>query len=68
MAVGRRDLMKPTRRSQPYRKGRPRPAGRALGNMQRGRTVYGTNPKDVERLAQKRLARKRKRRRRRAVR
>jgi hypothetical protein len=36
--------------------------------MQRGRTVSGYNPKDMERLIQKQVTRRKKRRRRRVVR
>jgi hypothetical protein len=53
--------MRPTRRTQPYRKGPGQPRGVALANMKRGRTIYGHNPADVQRLASKRAARRRRR-------
>ena len=40
--------MKPTRTTQPYRKGARHP-GAALTAMLRGRTMGGWNPKDTER-------------------
>jgi hypothetical protein len=60
--------MKATRRTQPYRRNSRRLLGPALGNMQRGRTVSGYNPKDMDRLIQKQVTRRKKRRRRRVVR
>lgn len=42
--------MKPTRATQPYRKG-PRTPGLALTAMLRGRTVGGMNPADTKRAA-----------------
>ena len=42
----------PTRSTQPYRKGKPRPPGQALLNMMRGRTATGQNPADIQRAAQ----------------
>lgn len=36
--------MKPSRRSQPYRKGAPTRAGGALSAMLRGRAMVGTKP------------------------
>lgn len=54
--------MKPTRKTQPHRKGPRRPTI-ALTNMKRGRTVFGQNPMDAKRAGQKRL-RVRKRRKR----
>lgn len=38
-----------SRRTQPYRKGGPRPPGTALTNMLRGRTTGGYNPADTTR-------------------
>lgn len=43
-----------SRRAQPYRVGNPlRLPGGALEAMLRGRTLHGTNPADVMRMAQK---------------
>lgn len=42
--------MRPTRATQPYRKG-PRQPGAALTAMLRGRTAGGHNPADVSRVA-----------------
>lgn len=42
--------MKPTRKTQPYRKGARQP-GAALDAMRRGATAGGLNPMDVQRLA-----------------
>lgn len=44
--------MKPTRATQPYRKGARQP-GSALAAMLRGRTLYGQNPADVRRVSQR---------------
>jgi len=52
--------MRPTRRTQPYRKG-PRPPSPQLKAMQRGRTLYGQNPADISRLATKRATQRRRR-------
>lgn len=41
--------MKPTRKTQPYRKGRPRPPGRTLEAMLRG--WMKPNPVDLDDLA-----------------
>ena len=40
--------MRPTRRTQPYRRGARAP-GQALAAMLRGRTLYGHNPMDLRR-------------------
>lgn len=53
--------MRPSRRTQPYRKGTPRQKGPALANMKRGKTIYGQHPQDIPRLASKRAARRRRR-------
>jgi hypothetical protein len=45
--------MKPTRRTQPYRRGLARPPGGALTAMVMGRTLYGQNPQDVNRATAK---------------
>ena len=52
--------MRPTRRTQPYRKG-PRAPSPALTNMQRGKTLHGQNPQDVPRLASKKAAARKRR-------
>lgn len=52
--------MRPTKRTQPYRKGPNQPKNLAAANMKRGRTVYGRNPQDIPRLAAKRAARRRR--------
>ena len=48
--------MKPTRLTQPYRKG-ARPAGRALDAMKQGRAMGGLNLMDAYRQASKRKTR-----------
>jgi hypothetical protein len=45
--------MKPSRRSQPYRRGSQRTLGATLEAMTRGRTAQGHNPQDVKRAMQK---------------
>jgi hypothetical protein len=45
--------MRPTRRTQPYRKRPARPPGQVLDAMKRGATAYGKNPQDPVRLAAK---------------
>jgi hypothetical protein len=53
--------MRPTRRTQPYRKkGLGRPGGRPLAAMLAGRTVTGHNPQDAKRELEKRARRKKK--------
>jgi hypothetical protein len=49
--------MKPTRKTQPYRKG-PRTPGIVLTNMKRGRTLFGQHPSDGARKAMKRRKRR----------
>lgn len=51
--------MKPTRRSQPYRKGSMLPGP---SSMYAGRTGFGTNPQDTGRSLAKALKRKPRRR------
>lgn len=55
--------MKPTRRTQPYRKSLLRAPSPTLKAMKRGRTFTGQNPQDLPRLATKRANRQRRRRR-----
>jgi hypothetical protein len=52
--------MKPTRLTQPYRKG-PRVPGQALTAMLKGRAANGTNPADVKRAGYLMAAGRRKR-------
>lgn len=53
--------MRPSRRTQPYRKTGARPASQTLSAMQKGRTAYGRNPQDIKRLATKQAGQKRRR-------
>lgn len=46
--------VKPTRRTQPLRKGLERQRTLALQNAQRGKTLAGRNPMDTKRAVQKR--------------
>jgi hypothetical protein len=52
--------MRPTRRSQPYRKGVPRPQGRTLAAMLRGSSATMGNPQDVQREMTKRWHRRKR--------
>lgn len=52
--------MKPTRKTQPYRKGAPRPQGRTLAAMLRGAKLDGHNPMDLQREIQKQFHRRKK--------
>lgn len=54
--------MRPTRRTQPYRKGQARQPGRVLDAMKRGRTMFGQNPMDVSRASALHAAVKKRRR------
>lgn len=45
--------MRPTRRTQPYRKGRPRKPGPTLGAMLRGEPVNRPHPLNARRKLQK---------------
>jgi len=54
--------VRPTRRTQPYRKRLSRPASPTLKAMKRGKTLYGQNPADIKRLATKQARRRRLRR------
>jgi hypothetical protein len=45
--------MKPSRSTQPYKKGGPRQPGLAMKAMQKGRTGTGFNPADITRGIQK---------------
>lgn len=45
--------MKPTRRTQPYRKGRPRPTGATLQAMLRGKPAYRQHPLEAQRKLRK---------------
>lgn len=47
-----------TRRTQPHRKGKQRPAGPALRAMRRGRPAYAPNPQDTKRQLQKKRRKK----------
>lgn len=53
--------MRPTRRTQPYRKGPGQPRTAAAANMKRGRTAFGFNPQDAHRLMLKLASRRRRR-------
>jgi hypothetical protein len=46
--------MKPSHRTQPFRRGSGREAGPALSAMLRGRSAFGQNPQDLHRHMQKR--------------
>ncbi len=53
--------MRPSRKSQPYKKGQGARAPSApLAAMQKGRTAFGYNPQDLPRLATKRAAKRRR--------
>lgn len=52
--------MRPTRRTQPYRKGPSRPPSPTLKAMKRGRSLYGANRADLNRLATKKAGKARR--------
>lgn len=53
--------MRPSRRTQPYRKSGARAPSATLSAMQKGRTAAGHNPQDIKRLAVKRAGQRRRR-------
>ena len=56
--------MKPSRRAQPYRKGRRAPTGPTANAMKRGKPFHMPNPQDRKRRTAKRAGMKRRRMRR----
>lgn len=46
--------MKPSRKTQPYRKGKVRPPGTTLASMLAGKPKFGPNPQDAKRRLRKR--------------
>lgn len=50
-----------SRSTQPYRKSLSRAPSAILTNQKRGRTLYGQNPADIKRLADKQAKRRRRR-------
>lgn len=49
--------MRPTRRTQPYRRNTGRQPGLALMAMKRGRDAFGRNPADVKRATMRKKRR-----------
>lgn len=49
--------MKPTRKTQPYRKGKPRPPGKTLGAMLRGEPANRSHPLNAKRKLTKNRSR-----------
>lgn len=45
--------MKPTRKTQPYRAGKPRPQGKTLKAMQKGRAANRPHPLEAKRKLRK---------------
>lgn len=52
--------MKPTRKTQPYRKGKTRPSGPTLCSILLGKPGFAPHPLDAQRKLQKRRPNRRK--------